>query len=183
MTYTPVNWKDGQAGGTPVSAENLGRMDRGIADLSATGPMGGTAQVIPQALPSIDGGGGIMVPFARLVQSGGLTLVKDGVMLPRTGVWSLAAYLRLRTGWSALTLQVLNASTGVTYTTLALSTMAKADQGVYGDFTLPSMAVTASAGETLALRLVNTTGTSTGTTPIRVDWAGHLTAQYLGPMA
>lgn len=32
MSYNPVNWKNGEEGGTPMSASNLNRMDKGIAD-------------------------------------------------------------------------------------------------------------------------------------------------------
>lgn len=30
--YTRVNWKSGEEGATPLSAENLNQMDKGIAD-------------------------------------------------------------------------------------------------------------------------------------------------------
>ncbi|RDI13434.1 hypothetical protein DEU38_1349 [Rhodococcus sp. AG1013] len=33
--YSKVNWKNSEAGGTPLSAANLDRMDQGIADLDA----------------------------------------------------------------------------------------------------------------------------------------------------
>ncbi|ORL01580.1 hypothetical protein [Prescottella equi] len=33
--YTRVNWQDGEEGGTPMSAANFNRMDKGIADLDA----------------------------------------------------------------------------------------------------------------------------------------------------
>lgn len=32
MPYTPLNWQDGEQGGTPISATNLNRMEQGIAD-------------------------------------------------------------------------------------------------------------------------------------------------------
>lgn len=32
MPYTPLNWQDGEQGGTPISAANLNRMEQGIAD-------------------------------------------------------------------------------------------------------------------------------------------------------
>src|SRR5690606_35875626 len=32
MAYSRVNWQDGQAGGTPLSAANLNIMDKGIED-------------------------------------------------------------------------------------------------------------------------------------------------------
>lgn len=32
MSYNPVNWANGEEGGTPMSASNLNRMDKGIAD-------------------------------------------------------------------------------------------------------------------------------------------------------
>lgn len=30
MAYTRINWQDGESGGTPLSAENLNKMDEGI---------------------------------------------------------------------------------------------------------------------------------------------------------
>src|SRR5690554_1733410 len=32
MPYTPLEWKDGPEGGTPISAANLNRMEQGIKD-------------------------------------------------------------------------------------------------------------------------------------------------------
>lgn len=34
MAYTRINWQDGESGGTPLSAENLNKMDEGIYELS-----------------------------------------------------------------------------------------------------------------------------------------------------
>lgn len=33
MAYTRINWQDGESGGTPLSAENLNKMDEGIYEL------------------------------------------------------------------------------------------------------------------------------------------------------
>lgn len=35
MAYTKINWQDGDAGGTPISAANLNHMDEGIKDAHA----------------------------------------------------------------------------------------------------------------------------------------------------
>lgn len=35
MAYTRINWKDGESGGTPLSAENLNKMDKGIYDANS----------------------------------------------------------------------------------------------------------------------------------------------------
>lgn len=32
MAYTPTDWKDGAAGGTPITAAELNRMEQGIVD-------------------------------------------------------------------------------------------------------------------------------------------------------
>lgn len=45
MAYQRVNWKAGAAGGTPLSAENLNRMDQGIADAHAAIDAGLTQRV------------------------------------------------------------------------------------------------------------------------------------------
>lgn len=34
MSYTRVNWRNGQSGGTPLSADNLNTMDEGIKNNS-----------------------------------------------------------------------------------------------------------------------------------------------------
>lgn len=36
MSYTRVNWKNGQEGGTPIDANNLNVMDSAIAGLDST---------------------------------------------------------------------------------------------------------------------------------------------------
>ena len=34
MAYTRINWQDGESGGTPLSAENLNKMDEGINNVT-----------------------------------------------------------------------------------------------------------------------------------------------------
>ena len=35
MAYTRINWQDGESGGTPLSAENLNKMDEGINNVTS----------------------------------------------------------------------------------------------------------------------------------------------------
>ena len=43
MAYTPYEWADGEAGGTPITAERLNHIEQGIADIELTpGPQGAT---------------------------------------------------------------------------------------------------------------------------------------------
>lgn len=37
MAYTRINWQDGESGGTPLSAENLNKMDKAIDDIYKNG--------------------------------------------------------------------------------------------------------------------------------------------------
>ena len=56
MAYTPYNWKDGQAGGTPITAERLNHIEQGIADVELTpGPEGPEGPEGPQGPPGKDG--------------------------------------------------------------------------------------------------------------------------------
>lgn len=41
MAYTPFEWKDGENGGTPITAERLNHIEQGISDVELTpGPRG-----------------------------------------------------------------------------------------------------------------------------------------------
>lgn len=41
MAFTPKTWADGEAGGTPITAAELNRIEQGIADVELTpGPAG-----------------------------------------------------------------------------------------------------------------------------------------------
>lgn len=41
MAYTPQEWKDGEAGGTPLSADRLNHIENGIANIELLeGPVG-----------------------------------------------------------------------------------------------------------------------------------------------
>lgn len=53
MAYTPYQWKNGESGGTPITAERLNHIEQGIADVELTpGPEG------PQGPAGADGSDG-----------------------------------------------------------------------------------------------------------------------------
>ena len=65
MAYTPFEWADGEAGGTPITAERLNHIENGIANVELTpgpegpqgpeGPMGPEGPEGPQGPPGADG--------------------------------------------------------------------------------------------------------------------------------
>ena len=53
MAYEPYNWENGEAGGTPITAERLNHIERGIAEIELTpGPQGEEG---PQGIQGIQG--------------------------------------------------------------------------------------------------------------------------------
>ena len=62
MAYTPFEWADGEAGGTPITAERLNHIEQGIANVELTpgpegpqGPEGPEGPEGPQGPPGADG--------------------------------------------------------------------------------------------------------------------------------
>lgn len=63
MAYTPYNWKDGQAGGTPITAERLNHIEQGIADVELTpGPEGPQGPQGPEGPEGPEGPQGLQGP-------------------------------------------------------------------------------------------------------------------------
>jgi hypothetical protein len=59
MAFEPRTWADGEAGGTPITAAELNRIEQGIADIELTeGPEGPRGPEGPPGEPGADGADG-----------------------------------------------------------------------------------------------------------------------------
>lgn len=73
MAFTPTDWKDGAAGGTPITAEQLNRMEQGIVDgQNATAVTWSTLAGKPATFPPTIG------TTAATALAGNTTLLKVG---------------------------------------------------------------------------------------------------------
>src|SRR5690625_1381199 len=69
MAYNPFEWADGEAGGTPITAERLNHIENGIANVELTpgpegpqGPEGPMGPEGPEGPPGADGQDGEQGP-------------------------------------------------------------------------------------------------------------------------
>src|SRR5690554_6397029 len=63
MAYEPFNWQDGEAGGTPITAERLNHIEDGIKNVELTpGPEGPEGPEGPQGPAGADGSDGAEGP-------------------------------------------------------------------------------------------------------------------------
>ena len=58
MTYEPYVWKDGEAGGTPITAARLNIIEQGIAAKASQGPEGPLGPEGPEGPAGEDGAPG-----------------------------------------------------------------------------------------------------------------------------